>query len=162
MEAFMSIPQIYTLGIDAGLKGGVSFYDGEMMHTHKMPVYKNTKDKNKVSPEELASLFYYFHGDEKSIKLALLEEVHAMPKQGVVSMFSFGEAYGIILGVLGALNIPHLKISPSVWKPNLNLSKNKQDSVNLANEKYNLKLKKSQDGEAESALLAGIAWSLKK
>jgi crossover junction endodeoxyribonuclease RuvC len=45
-----------------------------------------------------------------------MEQVHAMPRQGVTSTFSFGMAYGIVLGVAGALAIPLTAVAPMVWK----------------------------------------------
>lgn len=47
---------------------------------------------------------------------AIVENVHAMPGQGVTSMFSFGRSFGTIEGVLGALAIPCIHISPQKWK----------------------------------------------
>lgn len=48
--------------------------------------------------------------------VAVLENVHAMPGQGVTSMFSFGRSFGAIEGVLGALAIPYVHVSPQKWK----------------------------------------------
>jgi crossover junction endodeoxyribonuclease RuvC len=47
---------------------------------------------------------------------AVLEKVHAMPGQGVSSMFSFGEAFGWWEGVLDALCIPYDLITPQKWQ----------------------------------------------
>ena len=53
---------------------------------------------------------------------AIIENVHSMPGQGVVSMFSFGENYGIWRGILIALGIPHERISPQKWQSFYGLS----------------------------------------
>jgi crossover junction endodeoxyribonuclease RuvC len=44
---------------------------------------------------------------------AIVEQVGARPGQGVSSMFRFGQAYGTILGVIGALAIPVRHVSPA-------------------------------------------------
>lgn len=53
---------------------------------------------------------------------AIIENVHSMPGQGVVSMFSFGENYGIWRGILIAFGIPHERISPQKWQSFYGLS----------------------------------------
>ena len=47
---------------------------------------------------------------------AVLEAVSAMPGQGVSSTFHFGESVGVVLGVLGALQIPVRMVTPAKWK----------------------------------------------
>lgn len=45
-----------------------------------------------------------------------VEAVHSMPKQGVASSFSFGHSVGTIMGVLGAMGLPHTLVTPQRWK----------------------------------------------
>jgi len=47
---------------------------------------------------------------------AVLEQVHAMPKQGVVSVFSFGKSYGFCRGMLVASKIPFADVTPAKWQ----------------------------------------------
>jgi Holliday junction resolvasome RuvABC endonuclease subunit len=54
---------------------------------------------------------------------AIVEQVAARPGQGVSSMFRFGQAYGTILGVIGALAIPVRHVSPAKWKKALGLTR---------------------------------------
>jgi len=53
------------------------------------------------------------------IKLAALEKVHAMPGQGVVSMFTFGQNVGVWQGILAALSIPYVTPRPQEWQRGL-------------------------------------------
>jgi hypothetical protein len=53
------------------------------------------------------------------IRLAVLEKVHAMPKQGVTSTFTFAENFGAWQGMLAALVIPHELVSPQKWQKGL-------------------------------------------
>ena len=48
--------------------------------------------------------------------MAYVELVSSMPGQGVASMFSFGHSAGVIQGVLGALEIPVVMVTPQTWK----------------------------------------------
>jgi crossover junction endodeoxyribonuclease RuvC len=58
--------------------------------------------------------------------LAVVEKVGAMPKQGVSSTFKFGAAYGSILGILAALKIRTILVSPTVWKGHFALGADKE------------------------------------
>ena len=53
------------------------------------------------------------------IKLVAIERVHAMPKQGVKSMFSFGQNFGAWLMLLTVLELPHVLVTPQAWMKNL-------------------------------------------
>lgn len=49
------------------------------------------------------------------IKKVLVEKVHAMPGQGVTSMFSFGQRYGELLGMLKTLGLGYELVTPQMW-----------------------------------------------
>ena len=51
--------------------------------------------------------------------ICYLEEVHAMPGQGVTSMFTFGNNFGFLRGALRALDIPTVLVRPQVWQKGL-------------------------------------------
>ena len=53
---------------------------------------------------------------EYNIMLAAVESVHAMPKQGVVSTFTFGKSFGEWLGILAAMGVSHTLVSPQEWQ----------------------------------------------
>ena len=55
----------------------------------------------------------------KTIGLAAIERVHAMPKQGVSSMFSFGMNYGMWLAFLSIYHIPFITVPPQTWMKGL-------------------------------------------
>lgn len=101
------------IGIDPGVNGGIAIIqntDGnpEIVLAIRMP----TMGKN-VDFGEVASLFRYL---DYETSIAYVEDVHAMPKQGVVSMFKFGFVTGGIHGVISALDIPLMVVRSSVWK----------------------------------------------
>lgn len=47
---------------------------------------------------------------------AMLEQVSAMPKQGVVSMFKFGQSFGLLRGLLIAGRVPFEMVTPVKWQ----------------------------------------------
>ena len=93
--------------------------------------------------------------------LVVVEDVHAMPRQGVSSMFNFGYNKGWILGVLYALGIPTQLVSPQKWKRAFGLDNDKQKSIACASRLFpnaNLfattRCKKPHDGICEALLMA--------
>lgn len=51
---------------------------------------------------------------------AMIEQVHAMPEQGVSSTFSFGKSYGFLIGILTAIQIPYEFVTPQKWQKAMN------------------------------------------
>jgi crossover junction endodeoxyribonuclease RuvC len=68
--------------------------------------------------------------------VAIVERTHAMPGQGVASMFSMGVTRGVILGVLGALEIESTEVEPRVWKRAYGLTADKKSSILKAKELF--------------------------
>ena len=79
-------------------------------------------------------------------KLAVIEAVHSFPKQGVRSVFTFGQGYGQWLGILAAHEIPYIQVSPQKWmkyyKPLSTDKKERKDQLkHLAQQRFpNLKI----------------------
>jgi crossover junction endodeoxyribonuclease RuvC len=68
---------------------------------------------------------------------AVVEFVQAMAKQGVTSMFRFGESFGIVKGILCGMRIPFTEIRPQVWKSRAKLTgKSKEDGRILATKMF--------------------------
>ena len=107
------------------------------------------------------------YADSKNV-LAVLENVHSLPKQGVASSFCFGEGKGMWEGILAAYNIPVELVSPQRWKKEMMDGQGKEKSAarfkamalvpQLADQ---LKLVK-HDGRAEALLMAIYAQRLRK
>lgn len=88
---------------------------------------------------------------------AIVEDVHAMPGNGVSTMFRFGQAKGTLLGICGALEIPVLMVSPSSWKRAMGLDSDGETSRLKALQRWpglSAFLKRKKDhNRAEAALL---------
>lgn len=116
---------------------------------------------------------FFFMSEMRGIKnlangmkiIAAVEKVGAMPHQGVSSMFSFGQSYGFIQGVLTALGIPYQLVPPRKWKAEFGLlNTSKEDSVRVAKRLFpgvNLlpseRCRKDSDGMSDSLLMAEYA-----
>ena len=68
--------------------------------------------------------------------LVTIENVHAMPKQGVASSFSFGVGYGVWRGIIAAYGLRCNRVEPTVWKKALGLPKAKGAAVAKALKLY--------------------------
>ena len=100
----------------------------------------------------------------KDKAVAVVEKVGAMPKQGVVSMFNFGQSVGYIKGVLESFRIPYQEITPQKWKGEFGLNSDKASSAEVCRKLFpevdlfaTPKSKKPHDGMAEALLMAEYA-----
>jgi crossover junction endodeoxyribonuclease RuvC len=112
------------MGIDPGLSGAfVVLEDGTPIEWGIMPIVVEGTSK-RVNGTHLAAIWR-----NTKIDVACLENVGAMPGQGVTSMFTFGHAVGTVRGVLGALEIPVRLITPQVWKKHVGLINKDKDAA---------------------------------
>ena len=93
-----------------------------------------------------------------------LERVGAMPGQGVTSMFSFGENFGFIQGVLESNGIPYELVTPQKWKREFGVTGDKNSAVSVCRRLFpevsllrTPKSRKADDGMAEALLMAEYA-----
>ncbi|MEK9735756.1 MAG: hypothetical protein VW239_00370 [Candidatus Nanopelagicales bacterium] len=99
------------LGIDPGASGGIAWLSSfsEEARAHKFP--DTERDAYEVFLMALADA-----GRNNLSTFAIIERVHSMPKQGVVSSFKFGQSYGFLRGCLIALEIPFEEATPQSWQ----------------------------------------------
>lgn len=102
------------VGIDPGKEGAVAVLNGagDLM-LYPTPTLPGGTGRTRYDPAGMAQLLRQFAGHPIA---AYLELTHAMPGQGVVSMFSMGEGLGLWQGILAALAIPYEMVSPQRWK----------------------------------------------
>lgn len=139
------------IGVDPGKNGGIAFID----------TFKQSYDVYVFSEETLLKKLYQFSKYKTDSIKCVLEKVNAMPGQGVVSMFNFGQNYGFIQGVLKAYGIPYELVSPQKWKKEFSCTSDKNTSIEVCKRLFpgvNLKAtercKKDHDGIAEALLIA--------
>jgi crossover junction endodeoxyribonuclease RuvC len=142
-----------TMGIDPGAGGALALLDGDrLIHAADMPTIM-VKGRAKVMPSGVVDLVVNWKPDQ-----IVLEDVAAMPGQGVTSMFSFGRGVGILEGVIAALGYPLVMVRPATWKRAAGVPADKDAARLMATRLWpdhaNLFARKKDDGRAEAALLA--------
>lgn len=138
------------MGVDPGSSGAIAFYYPD--YPQRVAVYDTPTVGKEVNCPALLQLIQ-IHAPE----LAIVELVHAMPKQGVSSVFSFGLSYGMARGVIAAALVPSFLVSPTKWKKHFALDADKEKARALAISKWPECAhfaRKKDHGRAEAALLA--------
>lgn len=101
-----------VMGIDPGLDGAVATLgDRDILFLFPTPTVGRSGEKRSFDLDQMRRLLV-----ANQPELVVIEKVGAMPGQGVTSMFNFGMGYGMWLGLLAALQIPHQAVMPTVWK----------------------------------------------
>lgn len=142
----------FVIGIDPGLSGALAVVD----QRHQLvAVYDMPLGNGAVSAQQLVALAPWASPDYGP---AVIEDVHAMPKQGVSSSFGFGRSKGVVEGVMATAGRPLVYVAPSTWKRRMGLSRDKGASRQRAVELWPamadaFRLVK-HDGRAEAALIA--------
>jgi crossover junction endodeoxyribonuclease RuvC len=141
------------LAIDPGLHGGLAVLDqdGRLLLCEDLPAV-GTGASVRVDAAELGRLLRPYLAD---LKLAVIEQAAAMPKQGVASTFRYGRAVGAIEGALGALAVPLELVPPSRWKRDLGVSSKEESRAMAARLWPSVSFAKVKDEHrAEAALIA--------
>ena len=119
------------IGIDPGISGSICFFkDGVILDVVEMPTMTDgKKNKKQVNgsqifneiSEKIKSI------DKKDVKV-IIEQVSAMPGQGVTSMFNFGQSFGILKGLCSAMQLSTYFVRPARWKKYYNLINSEKDA----------------------------------
>ena len=119
------------IGIDPGISGSICFFqDGKIIDVVEMPTMtEGKKNKKQVNGSQIFNeiLFRVKKLDKKDVKV-IIEQVSAMPGQGVTSMFNFGQSFGILKGICSAMQLPMYFVRPAKWKKYFNLINSEKDA----------------------------------
>ena len=119
------------IGIDPGITGSICFFeDGKIIDVVEMPnMAEGKKNKKQVNG---AQIYYEICLRINSLKKeeikVVIEQVSAMPGQGVTSMFNFGQSFGILKGICSAMQLPMYFVRPAKWKKYFNLINSEKDA----------------------------------
>ena len=119
------------IGIDPGLSGSICFFDdGKVIDVIEMPTMtEGKKNKRQVNGSQIYNeIFKRVNDLEKQNVKVVIEQVSAMPGQGVTSMFNFGQSFGILKGICSAMQLPMYFVRPAKWKKYFNLIKSEKDA----------------------------------
>ena len=119
------------IAIDPGITGSICFFeDGKIINLVEMPnMPDGKKNKKQVNGSqiynEISSRIKNI--EKKNIKV-VIEQVSAMPGQGVTSMFNFGQSFGVLKGICSAMQLPMYFVRPAKWKKYFNLINSQKDA----------------------------------
>jgi len=117
------------IGIDPGLSGAVAILDDlKIFNMFDMPIMsEGKKNKNQLNSAELVNIIKsnILTNENTSV---IVEQVSAMPGQGVTSMFNFGQTFGAIKGICASLNLPIFYVRPAKWKKHFDLINSSKDA----------------------------------
>ena len=118
-----------VIGIDPGLSGAIAILENnKVLGIFDMPVMsEGKKNKRQLNSAQLVNIIKENIMKDEEITV-VVEQVNAMPGQGVTSMFNFGQTFGAIKGVCAALNLPIFFVRPSKWKRHFELINSSKDS----------------------------------
>ena len=122
---------MFIIGIDPGISGSICFFeDGKIVDVIEMPTMtEGKKNKRQVNGSQIYNeiLKRINKLSKKNIRV-IVEQVSAMPGQGVTSMFNFGQSYGILKGICSAMQLPIYFVRPAKWKKYYNLINSEKDA----------------------------------
>ena len=119
------------IAIDPGISGSICFFeDGKILDVVEMPTMtEGKKNKKQVNGSQIYNEISKRINqiDKKDIKV-IIENVSAMPGQGVTSMFNFGQSFGILKGMCSAMQLPMYFVRPAKWKKYFSLINTEKDA----------------------------------
>ena len=118
------------IGIDPGISGSICFFkDGRILEVIEMPVMtEGKKNKKQVNGAQIYNEFLKRINKKEDEIRVVIEQVSAMPGQGVTSMFNFGQSFGILKGICSAMQLPMFFVRPTNWKKYFNLINSQKDA----------------------------------
>jgi len=122
---------MFIIGIDPGISGAICFFEkGKILDVIEMPTMnEGKKNKRQVNGaqifNEISKRLNKTHIEDVRV---VVEQVSAMPGQGVTSMFNFGQSFGIIKGICSAMQLSIYFVRPTKWKKYFNLINSEKDA----------------------------------
>ena len=118
------------IGIDPGISGSICFFeDGKIVDVVVMPTMtEGKKNKRQVNGSQIYNEILKRVKIEKKNVRVIIEQVSAMPGQGVTSMFNFGQSFGILKGICSAMQLPMYFVRPAKWKKYFGLINSEKDA----------------------------------
>ena len=115
------------IGIDPGLTGAIAFIGRDGYIVEDLPTMANGKGKAKVKRQiDPGELFELLNANGVDAKMVYIERMASMPGQGVQTMFSLGDTFGVIRSVVAISGMPMEIISSQIWKKSYGLTSDKE------------------------------------
>ena len=119
------------IGIDPGISGAICFFEkGQVKEIIDMPTMADgKKNKRQINgPQIYNEIYSRININSKKDVIVVIEQVSAMPGQGVTSMFNFGQSFGVLKGICSAMQLSMFFIRPAKWKKYFGLIKTEKDA----------------------------------
>ena len=119
------------IGIDPGISGAICFFqNGEITDVIDMPsMADGKKNKRQINSQQVFNeVSERIINIPKKEIIVVIEQVSAMPGQGVTSMFNFGQSFGVLKGICSAMQLSMYFVRPSKWKKYYGLIKAEKDA----------------------------------
>ena len=148
------------IGIDPGIQGALAILDNEkVIDVVDLPVMSEGKKNKRQLNGAYLSDYLKKHILNIENTVVVVEQVNAMPGQGVTSMFNFGQTFGVIKGICAALKIPIYFVRPSKWKKHFDLIRSSKDAsrtkvIEMYPSLSNLLSKKKDVNKSDAILIA--------
>lgn len=143
------------IGVDPGKKGAMAImgYSNTTGERYMMKIIP-------FDPQEYIKMLKQFNG-----ATVCIEQVHSLPREGVKSVWSFGQTYGWLLGVLDAVGLSYQTVPPNLWKKDFSLLRTeKKQSIEVCKRLFpGIELKRTDrcrnddDNMADAALICEYA-----
>ena len=138
------------IGVDPGQKGGIAFLSGGNVQAYPMP-------------PTVAQIVDLIRSKSESGCTLAVERSQPMPGQGVTSVFTYGQHYGIFEAISACWMMAYISIRPVEWKKAMGLNSDKTCSIIEAERLFPSvelippRCRKPSDGIAEALLIAEYA-----
>ena len=119
------------IGMDPGISGAICFFEnGEVKEIIDMPnMADGKKNKRQINgPQTYNEILKRINKHQKKDVIVVIEQVSAMPGQGVTSMFNFGQSFGVLKGICSAMQLSMHLVRPAKWKKYFGLIKTEKDA----------------------------------
>ncbi len=152
------------ISIDPGINGAICFFEnGEVKDVLEMPTMaEGKKNKRQVNGRqmynELSTRIKAYKTENINV---IVEQVSAMPGQGVTSMFNFGQSFGVIKGICAAMQLPIFFVRPTKWKKHFELINSQKDAsrtkaIEMFPKISSILSKKKDSNKADAILIASF------
>ena len=117
------------IGVDLVINGAISVIENKKILEvyDTLTMIDGKKNKRQINGAQVTNIFKVRLNLNKEV-IVVVEQVNAMPGQGVTSMFNFGQSFGVIKGICAALSLPIHFVRPAKWKKHFNLIKTNKDA----------------------------------
>ena len=152
------------IGIDPGISGAICFFEnGKVKDVMDMPTMsEGKKNKKQINGRQIfTEISSRIENYSKEEIFVVVEQVSAMPGQGVTSMFNFGQSFGVIKGICFAMQLPIFYVRPAKWKKYFDLINSSKDAsrtkvIEIFPKISHLLSKKKDANKADAILIASF------